>query len=119
MKSNTSIVARQYRIQQWAIQIQECNNRPADSTVKDWCNEHNITTANYYYRLREVRKACLKNLPTESQSRQLIPVPTELISTATENSFLELVTNNICVRVTDHTSPELLKMVLQVAANVK
>lgn len=121
MKSNTSVVARQYRIQQWATQIQECNKRPAGVSIKCWCDEHNVTVANYYYRLREVRKACLENLPTESNTRQLVPVPTELVSTSntTVNSFLEVVVNDICIRVTEATSPELLKMVLQVATNVK
>lgn len=34
-------------------------------------------------------------------------------------SELEVSINNICVRVTNETSPELLKMVLQVATDVK
>lgn len=63
MGTQTSLVARQYRLQEWASQIQECKNRPKDMTVLQWCNEHGITPANYYYRQSEVRKALLANIP--------------------------------------------------------
>lgn len=38
MKSEISLVTRQYQIQQWAGQIQECQNRGNGTTVKEWCN---------------------------------------------------------------------------------
>lgn len=60
MSSQTSLVAEQVRLRQWATQIQECQSRPADMKVETWCSEHGITKANYYYRLRRGRKACLK-----------------------------------------------------------
>lgn len=63
MSTQTSLVARQYRIQEWASQIQECKNRPEDVTVAQWCNEHGITRSNYYYRQSEVRKALLATIP--------------------------------------------------------
>ena len=121
MKTNASKVARQYRLQQWAEQIRECNSRSTESSVKDWCEQHNISTANYYYRLKEVRKSCLAKLPAESFVQQIVPVPTQLTTTGTSTgeSFLEIKANNVCICVTESTSPELLKMVLQVAANVK
>ncbi len=37
MKSETTIVATQYRLQQWTTQIQECQNRPEDMSVRQWC----------------------------------------------------------------------------------
>ena len=49
MSSQTSLVAEQVRLRQWAAQIQECQNRPADMKVETWCSEHGITKANYYY----------------------------------------------------------------------
>ncbi len=59
MKSQTSLVAQQTRLNQWAQQIQACNNRPQGMTVDDWCLENGITRANYYWRLRKVREALL------------------------------------------------------------
>ena len=66
MKQETSVVARNYRLQEWAVMVRECNSRPHGMTVKQWCLEHDVTPANYYYRLTQVRKACLETLPTES-----------------------------------------------------
>lgn len=60
MNTQTSLVAEQIRLQQWADQIRDCQNRPSDMKIDAWCREHGITKANYYYRLRRVRKACLE-----------------------------------------------------------
>ena len=60
MSSQTSLVAEQVRLQQWAAQIQDCKNRHADMKVETWCSEHGTTKANYYYRLKRVRKAYLE-----------------------------------------------------------
>ena len=45
MSSQTSLVAEQVRLQQWAAQIQDCKNRPADIKVETWCSEHSIDPA--------------------------------------------------------------------------
>ncbi|MFR7847236.1 MAG: hypothetical protein ACLU8S_06280 [Coprococcus phoceensis] len=45
--------------------IQDCQNRPIGVTVSEWCQEHSITTSNYYYRMAQVRKACLDSLSNE------------------------------------------------------
>lgn len=68
MKSQTSLVAQQTRLNQWAEQIRECNNRPQGMTVGDWCLENGITKANYYWRLRKVREALLTVAETTSNS---------------------------------------------------
>lgn len=121
MDSLTTTVARQYRLQQWAEDIRECQNRTQDLTVKDWCEQHQITVPNYYYRLRQVRKACLENIPLGQESQNIVPIPSELIDVeeVSESSGIEIVVNGIKVHVKKDTSPELLKMVLQVAVDVK
>ena len=79
MSSRTSLVAEQVRLQQWAAQIQECKNRPADMKVETWCSEHGITKANYYYRLSRVRKACLEVCNPRPDFVEL-PMPLEAVS---------------------------------------
>ena len=82
MSSQTSLIAEQVRLRQWDAQIQECQSRPADMKVETWCSEHGITKANYYYRLRRVRKACLEACNPEPAFVEL-PVPaSETISSA-------------------------------------
>lgn len=75
MKSETSLVASQCRIQQWAADIQSCQARPKEMSVEDWCLQQGITKANYYYRLRRVRQACLDHI-----ERDIVPVPQEVLS---------------------------------------
>lgn len=48
MSSKTSLVAQQVRLQQWAAQIKDCQNRPTDMDVATWCEQHGITKTNYY-----------------------------------------------------------------------
>ena len=48
MSSETTTVARNFRLQEWATQIRECQDRPAGMRVADWCACHGITKADYY-----------------------------------------------------------------------
>ncbi len=73
MSSETTMVAEHYRLQEWAAQIRECQNRPAGMSVVDWCTCHGITKTNYYYRLRRVRKACLEDLQGKHPQQLSIP----------------------------------------------
>ncbi|RKD30263.1 hypothetical protein BET01_06620 [Lacrimispora algidixylanolytica] len=75
MNSTTLLVARQYRLQQWADQIRECQNRSAGVSVKEWCSQHELTTANCYYRLREERKARLDHISYDAISQSIVSVP--------------------------------------------
>ena len=56
--SKTSLVAKQVRLRQWAADIRSCNDRPQGTTVEQWCDQHGITRATYYWRLGAVRRAC-------------------------------------------------------------
>lgn len=122
MNSTTSLVARQYRLQQWANQIRESQSRPTGMSIKEWCNQNELTTANYYYRFKEVRKACLDHISYDDIPQSIVPVPAQLMRGDLQPSSvsgLEVTVNNVCIRVTNETIPELLRMVLQVAADVK
>lgn len=124
--STTSLVARQCRLREWAQMIRDCQNRPKDMSVEEWCEAHSLTKANYYYRMTQVRKACMQAVPKEVVEQAVVPVPMNLMtieeqgSSETEaDSFLELESNGITVRVTQQTSAELLSKVLGVIAHVK
>lgn len=118
MKSQTSLVARNYRLQEWTEQIRSCQNRAPGTSVKEWCGQHNLTVANYYYRLKEVRKACLRNIPEQSITQSIVPVSENLIASNT-NAAIEILVGEFRISVSDTVTPDLLKMVMQVAANVK
>ena len=59
MATQTSLVAQQVRIRQWAEQIRNCQNRPKGMDVETWCTQNNLTKANYYYPLKRVRQMYL------------------------------------------------------------
>lgn len=124
MSSATTAVAVQYRLQEWAEQIRECRNRPAGMSVADWCASHGITKANYYYRLRRIRQACLENLPPEAPAQQIVPVNTGLLQQETQSGSgiqqgLSVSVNGFSIHVTESTSMQLLAAVLQVVRNAE
>lgn len=122
MKSQTSIVSRNYRLKEWAQMIRDCNNRPAGMSIDEWCEANSIKKANYYYRMTQVRKACLDSLDTKVPEQTVVPVPlatmTNNINT-NEEAYIELVSYGVTLRVTENTSTELLLKILGVLANVE
>ncbi len=124
MNSATTVVAVQYRLKEWAEQIRECQNRPAGMSVVDWCASHGITKANYYYRLRRVRQACLENLPPEAPAQQIVPVNTCLLQQETQSGNgmqqgLSVSVNGFSIHVTESTSMPLFAAVLEVVRNAE
>ena len=77
MEIETTTVARQYRLMEWADQIRDCQSRPNGMSVDEWCHTHDISKANYYYRLSQVRKACLDQMQKEPVHPSIVPVQVE------------------------------------------
>ncbi|WP_251497372.1 IS66 family insertion sequence element accessory protein TnpA [Otoolea muris] len=124
MNSATTAVAVQYRLQEWAEQIRECQNRPAGMSVIDWCASHGITKANYYYRLRRVRQVCLENLPPETPAQQIVPVTPGLLHQETQDDTdtrlgLSVSVNGLSIHVTESTPMPLLAAVLKVVRDAQ
>ena len=119
MGSQTSLVAKQCRIQSWAMQIKDCQNRPADMTVDDWCLQNNITKANYYYRLKCVRQACLDSMEATPAFVEL-PVP-EVNSTnecAISSAVAAVIhgTNGFTIELYENASAEFMKNLIGACA---
>lgn len=124
MSSETTAAAVQYRLKEWAEQIRECQNRPAGISVVEWCATHDITKANYYYRLRRVRQACLENLPPEAVAQQIVPVNTCILQQETQSGSgiqqgLSVSVNGFSIHVTESTPMPLLAAVLKVVRNAE
>jgi hypothetical protein len=124
MSSVTTAVAVQCRLQEWAAQIRECQNRPAGMSVVDWCASHGITKANYYYRLRRIRQAYLENLPPEAPVQQIVPVNACLLQQETQSGSgiqqgLSVSVNGFSIHVTESTPMQLLAAVLKVVRDAE
>lgn len=112
MGSQTSLVAKQCRIQSWAMQIKECQNRPEDMTVDEWCLQNNITKANYYYRLKCVRQACLDSMESTPAFVEL-PVPeikptNECITSSTAAAVIRGA-NGLAIELHENASAEFMR----------
>ncbi len=124
MSSETSMVAAQYRLQEWAEQIRECQRRPAGMSVVSWCACHGITKANYYYRLRRVREACLENYLEEVPPKQIVPVAQEILQQEKKNSNLprtglDISIKGFSIHVEETSSMPLLAEVLEVVRHAE
>jgi hypothetical protein len=124
MRSETTIIAERCRLQEWAVQIRDCQNRPAGMSVVSWCACHGITKANYYYRLRRVREACLESIPQEMSVRQIVPVEPMLLqqeedTSGGSDSGLDISIKGCSIHITEGTSMQLLASVLEVVRSAE
>ena len=121
MSSETTIVATHDRLQEWAAQIRDCQNLPEGMSIADWCSLHGITKPNYYYRLRQVRKACLAALPEKAVPQPVVPVKAELLKPVGPEAVPEVtITLNGClIHVTEATPMALLSNVIGVIRNAQ
>ena len=118
MSSETTMMAEQCRLQEWAAQIRDCQGRPAGMSVAEWCACHGITKANYYYRLRRVRKVCLETIQEEMTAQQIVPVQSDFLlyqelEDGNPQSGLDISTKGFSIHVTESTSMLLLESVLK------
>lgn len=114
MKSQTSLIAQQTRLSEWAEQIKECQNRPQGMKIDEWCQMHGITKANYYWRLRRVRGAFLEATDATPAFVELpAPMPTEPITSA-EPKIVAILKgkNHLALEITDQASPAFLNALL-------
>ncbi|SFQ26879.1 hypothetical protein SAMN02910358_01358 [Lachnospiraceae bacterium XBB1006] len=123
MKSQTSIIATQCRLQQWAQQIRDCQNRPADMQVGDWCEMNGITKANYYYRLRRVREACIAELETTAPTFVELPIaesPKAMAEQVNEQACAILkCKNGMSLEILPNTPTDFLKVLFGVMRDVE
>ena len=74
MKSQTSLAARNCRLQEWSKMVHSCNNRPIGMSVDEWCRENSITTANYYYSMTRFERPIKKSACPRQKSINFIKV---------------------------------------------
>lgn len=123
MNSQTSLVARQVRLNEWAEQVRDCQNRPQGMSIDTWCEQHNIKKANYYWRLRKVREACLEIVSAQDPTFVEVPITTEIspvpvAATQSPAAILRL-SNNTNLEITNEASTDFLERILTVIAHAK
>ena len=114
--SDTSLLARQIRLQQWAEQIHLCQNRPGTMYVEEWCKQNGITKADYYYRLRQVRKACLitaSGMDNQETAFAELPILPETDTSASAAApFAEIHVGRLRIDISDSASELFIRKLL-------
>ncbi len=122
MAEQTSLVAQQVRLMHWAEQIRECQNRPEGMDVSTWCEQNNITKANYYYRLKRVRQMCLDQLP-EAEKPAFVELPhLKAEGTATVPEVPVMCIKNghgLLADIFSSVSPQLLRCLVEAFSHVE
>lgn len=122
MNSQTSLVAEQIRLQQWAEQIKDCMNRPAGMKVDIWCEQHGIKKATFYYRLRRVREECLSAVKNTETSFVELLVPTPATSeapVAMDTVAILHGANGIAIEIRSSASAEFINKLIGAMAYAK
>ena len=120
MSSITTAVAADYRLQQWIQLVKECQNRPSDMTVEQWCDTKGISKSNYYYRLRRIRKACLEHIPEDSlPCQQVVEISENIMHLPESTPDISIEINGCIVRVHGDISEALLEKTVRVLSHVK
>ena len=101
MSSETTAVAVQYRLQEWAAQIRECQNRPTGMSVAD-----------------------LESLAPEAPVHQIVPVNPGLLQEETQGGSgiqqgLSVSVNGFSIHITESTPMTLLAAVLKVVQHAE
>lgn len=121
-------ITHQVRLANWTKIIEQCNNRPAGTTAKQWLSENGISVKSYYYWLRKIRQKAYASkeleLPAinslqESQSAVTfaeIPLPEQQTSIAdTFKADAVIHTGTMVIGLSNSISDTLLSRLLEVA----
>lgn len=132
MATQTSLVAQQVRLSQWAEQIRDCQSRPKGMDVETWCAQNNLTKANYYYRLRRVREVYLNQIQdTAVPAFVEISAPAKKAAADTDDPRAETSSNKvfpvirirnskgISAEIFSSVSPEMLRSLVEAFAHAE
>ena len=116
---NAKNMKTEYNLKQWHLIIQDCRN--SGMKVDDWCKQNDVNRNSYYYWYRRVRDAACEAL-TESKvavSPSFASVPMNVIEPINDvyQGSLSISIGKAKIKVTENTSPDILRMVLGVLSN--
>lgn len=127
MRSKESQVAEQVRLNQWALEVQECLNRPKDMTVQQWCEQQGIKKAAYYWRLKRVRQACLEQTEISTEhfvelkapEHHMIPSAQLPVTTNDNPSTAAVIhtSGGISIEIRNGATADFMKNLMGVLAN--
>ena len=109
----------------WLNIITECQQRPANVSVKQWLADNGVKEKAYYYWLRKFRReACEQiQLPVVTTQAEVsfaefhVPASVPVNLTSTNHAVAAVRANGITLEVSNDISEPLLRMLLQEVAH--
>lgn len=95
MNSQTALVTRNCRLNEWTRMVHECKSRSAGMFVDEWCKINSTAKANYYYRTQQVRTVGLDALPSEMLENTVIQVSLKLAEKESTSISTVFLNNNL------------------------
>ena len=123
--SRSTLVTQKVQLQEWFHMMQESKGRPQQISLDEWCKEnHGISAAGYYYRVRKVKEAYLDQVSEEQLQNHLAMVPKDLLPQDEDlkeekplhkgtSSFLDIFPNDLRIRIYEDTDEQLILKVLR------
>ena len=109
---STQLATQQYRLDQWAAIIR--SRIESGMRVKDFCSQHEISENAYYYWLRKIRAAALREKGTTFAE---LNAPVEAMIPAPDDAGIIIELGKARVRVSNACSRDTLSMVMEVLGN--
>lgn len=125
-------ITHQVRLSNWTKIIEQCNNRPAGTTAKQWLSDNGISDKSYYYWLRKIRQEVYANKEKELSAIQTlqeqqqtvtfaeIPLPEKQnVMTDAFKADAVIHTGTMVIGVSNTISDTLLSRLLEVAHHAR
>ena len=109
----------------WLKTITECQQRPANVSVKQWLADNGVKEKAYFYWLRKFRREAFERmqLPVATSPGEVafaefpIPAPTPVRTAAGNNTVAVISANDITIEISNSISEPLLCMLLREVAH--
>ena len=119
--TDTRLATRQIRIKEWSMIFKD--RIESEMRVDDFCKSWGISRDAYYYQLRQVKDAAIETSGVkfvELKETKQLPAPTKSVSD--EKNFISqasITIGKMNISVNSNTPKELIKNLIEVAADVK
>ena len=100
---------KQVKLRNWQMMYSEY--QVSGQTVRRWCEEKNLSTKTFYYRLRKLREAAIKQ-----EQHEIVPVRDSVEETNIPTANTGVIRINGCgitAELPQDISPELLTVLLK------
>lgn len=109
-------IKEQVQLDRWKTDIED--RQTAGLSIAAFCEQHGISKATYYYRLRKVREhlcyvsGILPEKPPKSSNEQQI-VPIRMAAKTVAENRIEIASGDLRISFTGETDPSALKAVVE------